>query len=173
MTILTVADIPSNGSFEVVGESNYQLGLTALRDSGAAVTALLVAEIGNPYDARAVRVLLTNRYRAETAGYLPTEIAHQWWPILAEMARAGVVAGGVARFGGGTPQKPFVGVWVDVKPSAAKGIPLHIEPGYANSTQQTYTSPKKRTNHILHLLLSIFTAGLWIPVWIIIAIANA
>jgi hypothetical protein len=28
------------------------------------------------------------------------------------------------------------------------------------------------TNHILHLLLSIVTAGLWIPVWIIISITN-
>jgi len=27
-------------------------------------------------------------------------------------------------------------------------------------------------NHVLHLLLTVFTAGLWLPVWIIIAIAN-
>lgn len=32
---------------------------------------------------------------------------------------------------------------------------------------------KKPTNHILHLLLSVFTFGLWIPVWIIVAIVNA
>lgn len=25
-------------------------------------------------------------------------------------------------------------------------------------------------NHILHLLLTVFTAGLWIPIWIILAI---
>lgn len=30
----------------------------------------------------------------------------------------------------------------------------------------------KRPNHILHLLLSVVTLGLWIPVWIIIAIAG-
>lgn len=30
-----------------------------------------------------------------------------------------------------------------------------------------------KTNHILHLLLSIVTAGLWIPVWIIIAAVNS
>jgi len=30
----------------------------------------------------------------------------------------------------------------------------------------------KPTNHILHLLLSIFTLGLWIPVWIILAIVG-
>lgn len=31
----------------------------------------------------------------------------------------------------------------------------------------------KGTNHILHLLLSIVTAGLWIPVWVIVSIVNA
>ncbi len=28
------------------------------------------------------------------------------------------------------------------------------------------------TNHILHLLLSIVTAGMWIPVWILIALSK-
>ena len=30
-----------------------------------------------------------------------------------------------------------------------------------------------KTNHILHLLLSIVTAGFWIPIWILVAINNA
>lgn len=30
----------------------------------------------------------------------------------------------------------------------------------------------KKTNHVLHLLLSVCTFGLWIPVWILIAINN-
>lgn len=30
----------------------------------------------------------------------------------------------------------------------------------------------KKTNHILHLLLSVCTLGFWIPVWIIISINN-
>jgi len=30
-----------------------------------------------------------------------------------------------------------------------------------------------RTNHVLHLLLSIVTAGIWIPVWILVALNNA
>jgi len=30
-----------------------------------------------------------------------------------------------------------------------------------------------RTNHILHLLLTILTAGLWIIPWILIAMSNA
>lgn len=33
-------------------------------------------------------------------------------------------------------------------------------------------SQKKNTNHILHLILSILTGGLWVIVWIIVAISN-
>ena len=31
---------------------------------------------------------------------------------------------------------------------------------------------QKKTNHILHLLLSVITAGFWVPVWIMVACAN-
>lgn len=31
----------------------------------------------------------------------------------------------------------------------------------------------RRVNHALHLVLTILTAGLWLPVWIILAIANS
>ena len=30
-----------------------------------------------------------------------------------------------------------------------------------------------RTRHLLHLVLSVLTAGLWIPIWILCAISNA
>ena len=30
-----------------------------------------------------------------------------------------------------------------------------------------------KTWHILHLLISLFTAGMWIPVWIICALSNS
>lgn len=30
----------------------------------------------------------------------------------------------------------------------------------------------RKTNHALHLILTILTAGLWLPVWIIIAATN-
>ena len=30
-----------------------------------------------------------------------------------------------------------------------------------------------KTNHVLHLLLSIFTVGLWIPIWIIVGLSNS
>lgn len=29
-----------------------------------------------------------------------------------------------------------------------------------------------RPNHLLHLILTIFTLGLWLPVWIIVALAS-
>lgn len=31
----------------------------------------------------------------------------------------------------------------------------------------------RRVNHVLHLLLTLLTAGLWLPVWIILALANS
>lgn len=34
-------------------------------------------------------------------------------------------------------------------------------------------SKKKKTNHVLHLLLSLITAGLWLPVWILVAVSNS
>lgn len=42
------------------------------------------------------------------------------------------------------------------------------QPVYVN----TYTQPK-RVNHVLHLILSILTVGLWVPVWIIISMAKS
>ena len=31
----------------------------------------------------------------------------------------------------------------------------------------------KRVNHVLHLILTLLTAGLWLPIWIILALANS
>lgn len=31
---------------------------------------------------------------------------------------------------------------------------------------------RTKTNHILHLILSIITVGIWIPIWIIVSINN-
>lgn len=33
-------------------------------------------------------------------------------------------------------------------------------------------SKKKKTSHILHLLLSIITVGFWVPIWILVTISN-
>jgi len=32
---------------------------------------------------------------------------------------------------------------------------------------------KKRTSHVLHLLLSVLTGGLWLIIWLLCSIANA
>jgi hypothetical protein len=29
------------------------------------------------------------------------------------------------------------------------------------------------TSHLLHLVLSIFTAGIWVPVWVLVSLSNA
>lgn len=33
-------------------------------------------------------------------------------------------------------------------------------------------SPPPRTNHILHLLLTVFSCGLWAPVWLLVVVFN-
>jgi Na+-transporting NADH:ubiquinone oxidoreductase subunit NqrC len=32
---------------------------------------------------------------------------------------------------------------------------------------------RHKTSHVLHLILSICTAGLWIPVWALVALSNS
>lgn len=34
-------------------------------------------------------------------------------------------------------------------------------------------SQKKKTSHVLHLILTLLTLGFWIPVWIIVTISNS
>lgn len=34
-------------------------------------------------------------------------------------------------------------------------------------------SQKKKTNHILHLILSIITGGLWLVIWLFVGISNS
>lgn len=29
------------------------------------------------------------------------------------------------------------------------------------------------TNHLLHFIISMFTVGLWVPIWVLISISNA
>ena len=45
----------------------------------------------------------------------------------------------------------------------------HIEVQTAEVTQLTKGHP---VNHILHLLLSVFTLGLWLPVWLLVALVR-
>jgi len=42
----------------------------------------------------------------------------------------------------------------------------------SQSDYQAVVVRGKRPNHVLHLLLSLVTVGLWIPVWIVLAIVK-
>jgi hypothetical protein len=42
-----------------------------------------------------------------------------------------------------------------------------------NRSQLLARRADHKTSHLLHLVLSIITAGFWIPVWILVAISHA
>lgn len=42
--------------------------------------------------------------------------------------------------------------------------------GFCKVCQRQVMIRRAGTNHVLHLLLSIFTAGLWLPIWILSSI---
>ena len=44
---------------------------------------------------------------------------------------------------------------------------------YTDQEVAVLLSRKKKTNHVLHLLLSIITAGFWIIIWFIVALSNS
>lgn len=46
------------------------------------------------------------------------------------------------------------------------------EPYSANEVA-VMLSQKKSTSHLLHLVLSILTAGLWVVIWLIVALSNS
>lgn len=48
-------------------------------------------------------------------------------------------------------------------PHPVPAVPQHIH---------VHQDRGKRVNHALHLILTIFTMGLWLPVWLIVAIAK-
>lgn len=53
-------------------------------------------------------------------------------------------------------------------------IMAHAAKGWTVLSQtqtQASLSKGKDTNHVLHLILSLITFGLWIPVWIVVTIA--
>ena len=45
--------------------------------------------------------------------------------------------------------------------------------GYCKKCERQVMVRRKGTNHVLHLLLSLVTLGLWIPVWILLSIKVA
>ena len=44
---------------------------------------------------------------------------------------------------------------------------------YTDQEAAIMLSKKKKTSHLLHLILSIITIGFWIIVWIIVALSNS
>ncbi len=42
---------------------------------------------------------------------------------------------------------------------------IQVKSGFCKACDAQRKVERKGTNHILHLLISVFTAGLWIPVW--------
>ena len=43
---------------------------------------------------------------------------------------------------------------------------------YTDQEVAVLLSKKKKTNHVLHLLLSFITAGIWLLIWLLVAASN-
>jgi len=55
----------------------------------------------------------------------------------------------------------------DSKPKRGDRVP------YSDQEVALMLSKKKKTSHVLHLLLSVVTAGLWVIIWILVGVSNA
>ena len=66
------------------------------------------------------------------------------------------------------PACPSCGVPVEASSAAttAGRVP------YSDQEVAVMLSKKKKTSHVLHLLLSVVTAGIWLIIWIIVAASN-
>jgi hypothetical protein len=118
-----ITNLGGAGTLEVVGESHYQDALWALvggvRDERVRqdVTATLMAESNNPYDANAVSVWINNTL----VGYLRSDEAEDYRPGLLELqethgswiALRGVIVGGGIRGKG----RGMLGVFLEHDPS--------------------------------------------------------
>ena len=57
----------------------------------------------------------------------------------------------------------------------ATELAAHIRRGWRVESQSEYlvaVVKGRRANHVLHLLISVFTVGLWIPLWVIMALSG-
>ena len=103
----------------IVGESHYTSELRALgeRRSDAHVplefVATLLREPANPYDPNAIVVLSD---RGNVIGYLSREDAIDYRPVLLAVEARKKTAQCRAKLIGGTPEKPNIGVWLDIDP---------------------------------------------------------
>lgn len=66
------------------------------------------------------------------------------------------------------PSCPGCGAPIQVADSPKNG---DIVP-YSDQEVHVLLSKKKKTSHLLHLVLSVITAGFWLPVWLIVVISN-
>ena len=60
--------------------------------------------------------------------------------------------------------------------TAAPNSPVQVNEVHAMTNQIAalkLLSQKKRTSHVLHLILSILSVGFWIPVWLLVALSNS
>ena len=63
----------------------------------------------------------------------------------------------------------------DRKAALARAVASDVRSGWHVQSQTDYQAvlrKGKRTSHGLHIFLSIITLGLWIPVWVVMAIVN-
>ena len=51
--------------------------------------------------------------------------------------------------------------------NAAANVFMNSSSAAASSSVALSGSGKKQVNHVFHLIMTIFTAGLWLPVWLI------
>lgn len=74
------------------------------------------------------------------------------------------------------PADQFIPQHLHVPPQQMPHAPYPHQFGPPPMQQTVFVNagyPAKRVNHVLHLILTLFTAGLWLPVWIILSIANS
>lgn len=75
-----------------------------------------------------------------------------------------------------TIQTPAPGWYPDpAYPAIMRWWDGHAWTAYTQQTAQTlvvHQDRGKRVNHVLHAILTVLTMGLWLPVWLIVAIAK-
>lgn len=67
------------------------------------------------------------------------------------------------------------GQWTGHAQTAAQHLPQQFaQPVYQQQAPVIINAPKQyKTSHGFHLIMSIITVGLWLPVWLIVGIMNA
>jgi hypothetical protein len=120
LSVGTTIELPGHGrvfAIHVVGESHRQAALKALsgdrrlRGEYVAFTAALVPEPQNAYDPNAIAVYISGGTRV---GYLSREDAEEYREVAKRLTALKAVGLCQAKLIGGTPDKPSIGVVLDV-----------------------------------------------------------